>query len=168
MKNYRIFTDSSCDLSREELEKRGVVALPLTFRFDGDDKEYDNYSIPIGNFYAKMREGGVAKTAAVNTEVFSEAFRSALSEGCGVLYLGFSSGLSTTYNSARIAAEELREEFADAEIYTVDTLAASAGVALLIDLVLKKKAEGAGLRETAEYAEISLALCGGRGITKTL
>ena len=153
MNNYRIFTDSSCDLSKEELIKRGVIALPLTFRFDGDGKEYDNYSMPIGEFYNRMREGGVAKTAAVNTEVFSEAFKAALSEGDDILYIGFSSGLSTTYNSARIAAEELKEQFPDRQIYTVDTLAASAGVALLIDLVIKKKDEGATLKEAAEYAE---------------
>lgn len=152
MKDYRIFTDSSCDFSLADLEARGVISLPLTFRFD-DGKEYDNYNMPIGDFYDRMRSGGVAKTAAVNSEAFSEAFRSALSQGFGVLYLGFSSGLSTTYNSARIAAEELRYEFPDGEIYTVDTLAASAGVALLIDLILKKKAEGATLAEAAEYAE---------------
>ena len=152
MKDYRIFTDSSCDFSLADLEARGVISLPLTFRFD-DGKEYDNYNMPIGDFYDRMRSGGVAKTAAVNSEAFSEAFRSALSQGFGVLYLGFSSELSTTYNSARIAAEELRYEFPDGEIYTVDTLAASAGVALLIDLILNKKAEGATLAEAAEYAE---------------
>lgn len=152
MNKYVIFTDSSCDLSRSELETRGVRCLPLTFRFDGGE-EYSNYDMPIKDFYNKMREGGVAKTAAVNTESFAEAFREVLSEGLDVLYIGFSTGLSTTYNSARLAARELEGEFPERKILVVDTLAASAGVALLMDLVLDAKAAGATVEEAAALAE---------------
>lgn len=153
MKNYVVFTDSSCDIYGGEIEKRGIRVVPLTFRFDGDGKEYTNYDMPISEFYQKMREGGVAKTAAVNTESFSSAFKTALDEGLDVLYIGFSSGLSTTYNSARIAIGELKEEYPDSKLIAVDTLAASAGVTLLIDLVLKKQSEGASIEEAAELAE---------------
>lgn len=152
MNKYVIYTDSSCDLSPAELAARGVRCIPLTFRFDGGE-EYSNYDMPISDFYEKMRDGGVAKTAAVNTESFAAAFREALTEGMDILYIGFSTGLSTTYNSARLAAGELCCEFPDRKILTVDTLAASAGVALLIDMVLDKQAEGASIEEAAEYAE---------------
>ena len=68
MSNYVIFTDSSCDLSKEMIEARGIYSASLSFRFDGEDKEYVNNEMPIKVFYNKMREGGVAKTAAVNSE----------------------------------------------------------------------------------------------------
>ena len=153
MNSYVIYTDSSCDLSSEMLKAREIYYSSLSFRFDGGEKEYYNNEMPIGEFYGKMREGGVAKTSAVNVESFAAGFRSLLEEGQDILYLGFSSGLSTTYNSARLAAEQLKDEYPDRRILTVDTLAASAGVALLIDLVQKKKQAGATIEEAAEYAE---------------
>ena len=139
MRNYVIFTDSSCDLSQEMLKTRGVECASLTFRFDGDNKEYSNNEMPIKAFYDKMRNGGVAKTAATNSEDFAKGFEEILKSGNDVLYIGFSSGLSTTFNSARLAAEDLKEKYPEGKIICVDTLAASAGIALLIDMVIEKK-----------------------------
>jgi DegV family protein with EDD domain len=153
MNDYVIFTDSSCDLSIEEATKRGLVCLPLTFRFADEDKEYANYDMPISAFYERVKAGGVAKTAAINTESFAECFRGVLEGGSDAIYLGLSSGLSTTYNSARLAAAEVLAEYPERKIIIVDCLAASAGVALLIDLLLEKKASGADIEETAAYAE---------------
>jgi DegV family protein with EDD domain len=111
-------------------------------------------------FYNRMREGGIAKTAAVNKETFVVAFREIAKEGKDILYIGFSSGLSTTYNSARLAALEVGEEYPDAKILTVDTLAASAGEGLLVYLATEKKAEGATVEECAAYIEeIKLNMC---------
>ena len=109
--------------------------------------------MPISEFYQKMREGGVAKTAAVNSETFAIEFEKIVKEGKDLLYIGFSSGLSTTFNSARIAAEQLKEKYPDRKIIVVDTLAASAGIALLLDLVIEKKNEGATIEEAAKFAE---------------
>ena len=107
-----------------------------------------------------MRDGAIAKTAAINTETFAIEFEKYLSEGKDVLYLGFSSGLSTTYNSGRLAAEQLREKYPDRKVITVDSLAASAGFGLLLYLVLQKKNEGATIEEAAEYAEaMKLKIC---------
>ncbi len=153
MNEYVIYTDSSCDLSGENLEARGVYYSSLTFRFNDSEKEYSNSEMSIGDFYQKMREGGVAKTAAVNSETFAIEFEKLLKEGKDVLYIGFSSGLSTTYNSARIAAEQLKKSYPDRKIITVDTLAASAGIALLMDLVIEKKNAGATIEEAAKFAE---------------
>ena len=100
-----------------------------------------------------MKDGGVAKTAAINAESFAEAFRGVLESGFDVLYLGFSSGLSTTFNSARLAAKEVCEEYPERKIICVDSLAASAGVALLLDMLLEKQAEGASIEDVAEFAE---------------
>jgi DegV family protein with EDD domain len=160
MRDYVIYTDSGCDLSPALLARDGVGFECLTFRFDGEEKEYKNGEMEAKTFYDKMREGSVAKTAAINKETFKEAFRAILREEKDVLYLGFSSGLSTTYNSARLAATELREEFPDAKILTVDTLAASAGLGLLVHLAAAKKREGATLEECAAYLEeISPRMC---------
>ena len=160
MSNFVIYTDSACDIKADKLCEWGVSFTELTFRFNGDDKEYSNSDMPVSEFYQKMREGGVAKTAAVNSAVFKESFEKALKDGTDVLYIGFSSGLSTTFNSARIAAEELKKEYPDRKILTVDTLAASAGEGMLVYLAVEKKNVGASIEETAEYIEsIKLKLC---------
>lgn len=160
MNKYVIFTDSSCDLSREMLEARDVPYCSLFFRFNDSDTEYSNDGMPIKDFYNKMRDGGVAKTSAVNSETFAIEFEKWLKEGFDILYLAFSSGLSTTYNSARIASEQLKESYPDRKIITVDTLAASAGVALLLDLVIAKKNAGSTIEEASGYAEaMKLKIC---------
>ena len=151
MSKYVIFTDSGCDIKPAMLKEWGVGYENLTFKFDGDDKIYTGEDMEITEFYQKMRDGGVAKTAAVNPEAFIMAFRKILSEGNDILHLGFSSGLSTTYNAARIASLQMAEEFPDRKVVIVDTLAASAGQGLLVYLAVKKLEEGATLEENAEY-----------------
>lgn len=153
MNDYVIFTDSGCDIAPELLTAWGVRSLPLTFRFDGEEKEYSAYDMDILSFYSKMRQGGVAKTSAVSTGVFTKAFAEVLDAGADVLYIGFSSGLSTTYNSARIAMDELRERYPERKLLCVDTLAASAGQGLLLSLLVDKKAKGESIEALAEYAE---------------
>lgn len=160
MRDYIIFTDSSADLSPEMLGAWGVSYLPLTFRFSDSEHEFTNSDMEIGEFYSKMREGGVAKTAAVNSESFRLAFEKILSDGKDVLYIGFSSGLSTTYNSARIAAESLREDYPDGRVVTVDSLAASAGLGMLVRLAVLKKEEGLAIDGVAAYVEsLKLNMC---------
>ena len=153
MSNYVIFTDSACDIKPETLREWGVCYRALTFYFNGEEGEYTNDDMPVGEFYEKMRQGGVAKTSAVNVDAFEESFEALLKEGKDILYIGFSSGLSTTCNSARIAAGELCEKYPDRKIVVVDSLCASAGQGLLVRLVADKKAAGATLEEAAQYAE---------------
>lgn len=152
MSEYIIVTDSACDIKPEKLKEWGVPFASLTFRFDGEEKEYSNFDMAATDFYQKMREGGVAKTAAVNVGVFELLFEEYLAQGIDVLYLGFSSGLSTTYNSGRLAAQQLKEKYPERKIIAVDTLSASAGFGLLLYLTLKKKNEGATIEEAAEFA----------------
>ena len=160
MNDYIIFTDSSCDLSAEMLKERGVYCVSLSLRCEGEEKEYHNDEMPIKSFYDKMRSGAVAKTSAVNSESFAVEFEKLLKEGKDILYIGFSSGLSTTYNSARLASQQLKDKYPDRKIIVVDTLAASAGIALLIDMVIDKKKAGATIEEAAEYAEaLKLKIC---------
>lgn len=153
MSEYIIFTDSSCDLSPELLAEWGVDFRSLTFRFDGDDTEYTEGDIASKDFYDRMRGGAVAKTAAINVDAFANAFEKHLAEGKDVIYFGLSSGLSTTFNSARLAAEGLREKYPDRKVIPVDTLTASAGGGLLLYLAVQKKNEGATVDELAAYLE---------------
>ena len=153
MNNYVIFTDSSCDISPEVLKEWGVYCKPLYLHFEGENTLYTNYEISTEDFYKRMRGGEVAKTSAVNTEDFASGFEELLREGKDVLYIGLSSGISTTFNSARLAANQLKETYPDRKIIVVDSLAASAGVGLIVYLTAKKKAEGATIEEAATYAE---------------
>lgn len=153
MENYVIFTDSGCDISPEMLKKWDVEYLNLSFRFEGAEKDCTNEEISSVDFYDKMREGMVAKTAAINPDTFEARFEEALKQDKDVLYLGFSSGLSTTYNSSKIAAEELAEKYPERKVVTVDTLAASAGQGLLVYLAVQQKKNGASIEEIAEYIE---------------
>lgn len=160
MNDYVIFTDSSSDISPEILAEWGVKSLSLTFRFNDSDKEYSNDEMNITDFYQKMREGSIAKTAAINTQSFKEAFELLLKEGKDVLYIGFSSGLSTTCNSAAVAAEQLSAEYPERKIIAVDSLAASAGLGLLVKLAVDEKNAGKTIEEVASFVEgLRLRLC---------
>lgn len=151
MREYVILTDSACDIKPELLAEWGVGYKNLTFKFTDSDVEYSNADMSTDEFYAEMRKGRVAKTAAVNVDAFVELFEAYLAEGKDVLYLGFSSGLSSTYNAGRMAAEMLSEKYPDAKILTVDTLAASAGEGLMVYLTLEKKNAGATVEEAAQF-----------------
>lgn len=150
MNPFVILTDTACDIIPETLALWDVKAISLTFRFNGEDKEYGNDDMPSGDFYNRMREGGIAKTSAINSERFRLFFEDELKAGNDVLYLGFSSGLSATYNAARMAAEQLSAEYPERKIVTVDTLAASAGFGMLVALASRAKSEGKSLDEVAE------------------
>lgn len=160
MNNFVIYTDSACDLKPDVLKSLNVECIQLSFRFDNEDKDYLNNEMDINTFYNRMKNGETAKTAAVNPEGFTAAFEKSLSDGKDILYLGFSSGLSTTYNSACIAAEDLGKKYPDNKIICLDTLAASAGQGMLVYLAAKKRDSGADLETVAEYIEgIKLNLC---------
>lgn len=153
MNNYVIYTDSACDMELSTLKEWGVKHCSLSLTFEGESRVYRNDEVDPVEFYTRMREGAVAKTAAANTEVFKRAFEKELKEGFDILYIGFSTGLSTTCNSAAIAAEQLRESYPDRKIICVDTLAASAGFGMLVKLAVDKKNTGASMDEVAEYIE---------------
>lgn len=152
MNEYTIITDTACDISPALLKKWGVEYINLTYRFDDEDIDYTSDKTDIKRFYNKMREGGVAKTAAINPDTFENEFEKCLKKGYDILYLGFSSGLSTTYNSSQIAANELAERYPNQKIITVDTLCASAGQGLFVYLVAEEKKKGATIEQAAEYA----------------
>lgn len=151
MNEYIIFTDSCCDIAPELLAAWGVPFANMTFSFDGEDREYINTDISNEEFYNRMRKGAHAKTAAINAATFTAVFEPILKNGQDILYVAFSSGLSTTVNSAHMAVEELKEQYPERKIVVVDTLAASAGGGLMVYMAVAKKNAGVSLEENAEY-----------------
>ena len=151
MSDYVIFTDSACDIPEETLKEWGVGYRWLTYTFDGEFKQYSNYGLPYPEFYERVRKGGVARTSAVNADAFLDGFETILQSGKDILYIGFSSGLSSTYVAACIAAKELLEKYPERDIRCVDTRAASAGFGLLLYMAVEKKKEGATLEENEQY-----------------
>ena len=152
---YRIVTDSSCDLTQEMADEMNMQIAPLSVNFRG--KEYRNYldgrELDVLEFYRGMRSGEMTSTTAANPDLWKQVIEPALKDGEDVLVLAFSSGLSATYTSARLAAEELQEQYPERKIYVVDTLCASLGQGMFCWLVNRKKEEGATLEEARDYAE---------------
>ena len=162
MNNYVIFTDSACDMGLETINQWNVKCCSLNLLFDGETESILDVDLAPVDLYNRMRDGAVARTSAVNTGTFKEAFEEELKKGNDILYLGFSSGLSTTYNSGRLAAEELMEEYPERTIITVDTLAASAGQGLLVYLAVQKRDAGISMKDVADYIELVYLKRGGR------
>lgn len=152
MNKFSIIVESTCDLSADKLAEWDIICIEGGFTL-ADGTNHTNETISSHDFYDYLREGGSAKTAAINTATFTDVFRTELEAGRDVLYLGFSSGLSTTYNCGRMAAEELREEFPDRKICVVDTLCASMGQGVLARLCSDKRREGMSVEEVCSYAE---------------
>ena len=162
MRDFVIMTDSCCDLTAQMADELGLVVLPLHLLIGEDTfaNYLDGREIGFKEFYDKVRGGAMPSTSAVSVGAFEDAMRPILSEGKDVLYLGFSSALSTTYQSAVIATETLREEFPDAKIYTIDSKAASLGQGLYVWLCAQQKLSGKSVDEVAAYAEeIKLNIC---------
>ena len=153
MNDYVIFTDSCCDIAPDVLAQWGVPYANMTFSFDGEDREYISADISNKEFYDRMRQGAHPRTAAINGDAFIRAFTPILEDGKDILYVAFSSGLSTTVNSAHMAAQDLKEMYPDRKIVIVDTLAASGGGGLMVYMAVAKKNEGATLEENAAYLE---------------
>lgn len=148
--DFQIITDSCCDFPTSMYGQLGLTFVPLTVEFRGntfDDKNDDT----LKDMYQGLRAGEVAKTSAVNPSRWSQAMEKALAAGKDVLVLAFSSGLSTTYQSAVIAAEELKDAYPDRKIQVIDTLCASMGEGLLVWYACKKRDEGLSLDEVAQW-----------------
>lgn len=148
--DFQIITDSCCDFPTPMYGQLGLTFVPLTVEFRGntfDDKNDDT----LKDMYQGLRAGEVAKTSAVNPSRWSQAMEKALAAGKDVLVLAFSSGLSTTYQSAVIAAEELKDAYPDRKIQVIDTLCASMGEGLLVWYACKKRDEGLSLDAVAQW-----------------
>ena len=147
---FAILTEATCDLTYEQLKNCGVFCLPLgatlgstTYKHYPDERE-----MSAQEFYRRLRAGESTSTSAVNVTDWCDAIEASLAESREILIIAFSSGLSSTYQNACLAAADMAERF-DCRIEVVDSLAASAGEGLLVLEAARMRREGLTLEETA-------------------
>ena len=154
MRDYVILTDSCCDLTADMAEELSLEVLPLSLEMGG--ATYYNYldgrDIGFRDFYARVRNGETATTSAISVGTFEEKMRGILQSGKDILCIAFSSALSTTYQSAVIAAQELSESRPEAKFLVVDSLCASLGQGLFVYLCAQEKAKGRSLDGVYNFA----------------
>ena len=149
--NFKIITDSCCDLPAQMVSELELGIVPLSMEMDG--RAYAEGEMTPKELYDHLRDGKMPKTSAVNPDGWAAAIRPALEAGQDALVMVFTSGLSATYQSAVIAADELREEFPHRKLIVIDTLCAAMGQGLLVYTAAKLRAEGQTLEETAAWVE---------------
>ena len=131
--SFVIYTDAASNLPGDQIQQHNIRVLPCTYTLDGAQHIYngDIASFDAKQHYDLLRAGHLIQTSLLNTQLFLDHFRPALEEGLDIIYVGMSSGISGTYNAAKMAAEELMEEFSDRKIYTVDSRGAGLGTGIL-------------------------------------
>ena len=153
MKNYIITTDTTADLPADYVAQHHLGMLSLTYTIDGSTYNWEN-PLPTKEFYDYMRSGSMPTTSQVNPEEAAELFERIITEqDSDILHIAFSSGLSGSYNSARIAAEELSEKYPDHRIVVIDSLCASLGEGLFVHKAVTLKEQGRTLDEVAGWLE---------------
>lgn len=152
MREFIIATDSTVDLQKTFLEEKNVLTISLSYIMDGITyKDLDGLSHE--EFFEKLKNGSLPTTSQINPEEAKKALETVLKEGKDILYIGFSSGLSGSYNSVRMAAEDLKEEYPEAKVVVIDSLCASMGEGLLLYKALQLKEEEKSLEEIVNWIE---------------
>ena len=152
MGDYLITTDNMTDFPEEYIKEHDLPMMSLTYFLDGVMYTAEN-SLSSEEFYKKMREGCMPTTSQVNPEEAKEKLLQFLQLNKNIIHIAFSSGLSGTCNSVRIAAQELSEEIPDCRITVVDSLAASLGEGLLVHKALEKQKAGLSYDEMVNWLE---------------
>ncbi len=154
MSEFILSACSTADIKKEHFEKRNINYICFHYNLGGIDYMDDlGQSVPFNEFYARMVAGEDTRTSQINVDEYIEYFRKFLNDGKDVLHITLSSGLSGSYNSARNAAEILREEFPERKLYIVDSLGASSGYGLFIDKLADLRDEGKTIDEIRVWAE---------------
>ena len=149
---YRIITDSCCDLPKELIASLDIDVVQMSLLFRNEEMIAPTEA-QIKTMYNALRQGESASTSAVNPQGWREVIEPALKSGQDALVMAFSSGLSTTYQSAVIAAEELMEEYPDRTVKVLDTMSASLGQGMYVYYACMKRNEGLSLEELFAWCE---------------
>ncbi|MCD7724413.1 MAG: DegV family protein [Clostridiales bacterium] len=151
---YILSCCSTADLTEEQFKAIDVEYICFHYELNGKPYLDDlGKSMNADEFYRAMSEGAQTRTSQINPEEFKQYFRGFLEAGKDILHMTLSSGISGVYNAAKIAAEELSEEFPGRKLYIVDSLAASSGYGLLMDKLSELRASGMGIDELYEWAQ---------------
>jgi len=156
MKKFKIITDSCCDLPQDFIEKMDVDYIPLKFSING--KEYSDFldkrEMSSKQFYDLIRnEHALPTTSQINSDEYIQKITPYLKEGVDVLVIAFSSALSGTFNSARLAAIQLNDEYNDSHVEVIDSKSASLGQGILVKKAITCLNEGKTLFETKKIIE---------------
>jgi DegV family protein with EDD domain len=154
MSNYLITCCSTVDMPLDYMQRRNIPYICFHFNLDG--KEYPDdlgQTISFEEFYAKIAAGAMPTTSQINVGEFIAFFEPFLAQGKDILHISLSSGLSGTYNSAVLAREQLLQKYPTRKLFIVDSLGASSGYGLLVDLATDMMEKGANLEETHEWIE---------------
>ena len=150
---YVLSCSSTADMPKEYFEKRNINYVCFHYQLDGIGYMDDlGQSMSFEKFYQAMVDGADTKTSQINVDEYENYFEGFLKEGKDILHLTLSSGISGTINSANIARENLVEKYPDRKIYVIDSLAASSGYGLLMDLIADQRDAGMNIEELVEFA----------------
>lgn len=154
MTNYQITCSSTADMPPSFFESKGIPFICYHFEMDGKVYPDDlGKSISFKEFYERIDAGSMPVTSQINVEEFIAFFEPILAGGVDLLHIEMSSGISGTFNCARMAREELLEKYPDRKFYLIDSLAASSGFGLLVDTAWEMQNSGATIDETAAWLE---------------
>lgn len=159
---FELITDTSANLPEEIIEAFGIKIVSLSFYVNS--VEYKSYEegkkTDLSQFYAMMRRKEEVKTSLVSPEAFEDIFEKTAKRGSDILYIGISSALSGTVQSARVAAELIKEKYPERNIVVYDSLAASLGQGLLVYKAAVMKKEGKNMEEIRQMLDdVRLKLC---------
>ena len=153
--SFALVTDSSCNLTEAMIEEYNLKILPLTFMIEG--VQYQSYlegqHVDLSQFYTMMREGKTITTSLPNLVESEELFKEVLDAGQDLLYIGFSSGLSGTFNAIDLLLRNLAQAYPERKIFSVDSLAASGGQGLLVWYAAKQRESGKSIEEIRDWLE---------------
>ena len=153
MSKYILSCCSTTDMPKEFYEEKDVKYLCFHFTMDGKSYMDDlGKSMPIEEFFERMKNGAMPTTSQVNEDEYREFFKPYLEEGFDILHICLSGGISGTVNSLKIAVDELSEEYPERKILFIDSLLASMGFGLFVDMLADKKNAGSGIDELYDYA----------------
>ena len=152
-KKYAIITDSGCDLTKELIEEMQVDVVPMKLLLDGVDyRHYHDFrELSMETFFSKLRAGHIGKTSCVSVGDAEETILKNVKEGLDVLYLSFSSGMSGSYSSAKLAADVVKEKYPDAKIEVIDTKSGSIGLGMIVHIAAELRKNGKSLEEVSKY-----------------
>ena len=151
--NYVIVTDSTANLTVDMIEKYQLEVLSLNYYVDGKEiKGYEKGKAQdLAAFYHMMREQKEITTSLPSMEEAEGVFESILKNGKDVLYIGFSSGLSGTFQAASLVADQMQEKYPDRKVISIDSLAAALGQGLLVYYAVQNREKGMSLEENAQW-----------------
>lgn len=148
----KIITDATNDFNAEYYDKNNVHLIPMDLNIDGEILS-DNKAVDLHRFYENLKKGKMPTTSMINPITFEEIFEKYLSQGYDVLYVGFSSGLSGTFNASTMAQKSLSEKYPNAKIFCVDSQSASMGIGILVKKAIELRDCGKNIDEIVEQLE---------------